>query len=496
VPTVPLPDNPSLEQLRKQAKDLRDQARAGVDDALDLVAAHHPSGAHPLTLTGAQLVLARCHGFASWAQLKRYLEMIERYRRTPDEVDEGADPAGQFLALACLRYGEDDHPTRWERAARLLAQHPDLAGSNIFVAAATADEAAIAGIVGADPGAAAREGGPHDWQPILYLAYARHDPELTEEATLGAARLLLRYGADANAGYLWHGLGPGFTALTGALGGGESDQPPHPHGYALASLLLEAGADPNDSQALYNRQFGSDDGHLILLLEKGLGRGDGGPWRRRLGPMADSPSELVRIQLWWAIVHGMTERVKLLVEHDADFLSPFGSPSGPGWAGGSDGRSPAEVAALNGSPELCEWLVERGAPRPRGTGVDGLIAAAMAGDRAKVARRSGHIEAARAERPALIVWAAARGARDAVALLAEIGFDVNALGRGDVPMEQQWETALHRAAASGDVELARLLLDLGAEPTITDARFHSTPLGWARHFGHPAIVELLQPRTP
>jgi len=212
--------------------------------------------------------------------------------------------------------------------------------------------------------------------------------------------------------------------------------------------------------------------------------------------MADSPSELVRVQLWWAIVHGMTQRVKLLVGHGVDFLSPFESPSGrPGWAQGSHGRTPAEVAALNGCPELTEWLVELGAARPPDTGVDGLIAAAMAGDRDRVAVLGDQIEAAKTERPALIVWAAALRKHDAVALLAEIGFDVNALGRGDVPMEQRWETALHRAAAAGDVELARILLDLGASPTITDARFHSTPLGWARHFGHPSIVDLLQPRT-
>jgi hypothetical protein len=39
-----LPDDPSLEQLKEQAKDLRDLARAGVPGALDLVGAHHRSG--------------------------------------------------------------------------------------------------------------------------------------------------------------------------------------------------------------------------------------------------------------------------------------------------------------------------------------------------------------------------------------------------------------------------------------------------------------------
>src|SRR5579862_1711269 len=275
--TAPLPDDPSLEQLRKQAKQLRDLARAGVPGALELVAAHHPDGAHAVTLAGAQLVVARHYGFRSWARLKHHLDTIEQYRREPDEADGPTDVADEFLALACLRYGGDDDPSRWQRASRVLAAHPEIA-PNIFVAAARADHAAVAAALGADPGAAARQGGPYRWEPLLYLAYARHDRSVREAATLGTARLLLDHGADPNAGYLWHGLYPPFTALTGALGSGEGDQPEHPHGLALARTLLAAGADPNDGQSLYNRQFGSDDSHLELLLRNGLGRGDGGPW--------------------------------------------------------------------------------------------------------------------------------------------------------------------------------------------------------------------------
>lgn len=95
-----------------------------------------------------------------------------------------------------------------------------------------------------------------------------------------------------------------------------------------------------------------------------------------------------------------------------------------------------------------------------------------------------------------MVWAAARHKPDAIGHLVELGFDVNALGRSDGPVEQAWQTALHTAAGDGDVELVRLLLDLGADPGIKDARFHSTPLGWARHFEHQAVVELLVPLTP
>jgi len=101
----------------------------------------------------------------------------------------------------------------------------------------------------------------------------------------------------------------------------------------------------------------------------------------------------------------------------------------------------------------------------------------------------------REERPALIAWAAACGSPAAVEFLAELGFDVNARGRTDVPSDQPWQTALHKAAEDGNLELARTLLRLGADPNIRDQRFDSTPLGWARYFGRPALIELLEPVT-
>ena len=494
--TVPLPDNPSLEQLRKQAKDLRDLARAGAPGALELVAAHHPEGAHEVTLASAQLVVARHYGFASWSRLKHHLEVIERYSRMPDEVGDLTDPTEEFLALACLRYGDDDTPSRWERATSVLAEHPEITRASVYAAAAAADPEALAGLLSAEPTLARHEGGPYGWEPLLYLVYARHNRSISEGDTLTTARLLLDRGADPNAGYLWHGLTTPFTALCGALGNGEGDQPEHTHAFALARLLLDAGADPNDAQALYNRQFVADDRHLVLLLEYGLGRGDGGPWRARLGPTTDAPVELVRRQLWWAIVHDMRDRVRLLIEHGADFRAPFMAPGGrPSWLATSDGRTPTEIAALAGYPELVEELVAQGAGRPGAEGVDGLIAAALAGDRATVQRLRAHVDAARSERPSLIVWAAARAKADAIELLVELGFDVNVLGRTDIPMEQPWETALHQAAAQGDLETAELLLRLGADPNLKDARFDSTPLGWAEHFNQHAMVDLLTPLT-
>jgi len=489
-PTAELPEQPSLEQLRKQAKDLRNAMLAGDEQALAEVAARYPGapGAPAFPLRAAQLVVARRYGFASWTRLKRHIELLTRYSRFPERVTADSD-ADTFLRLACLSY-HDDEPGRWDEARRMLQREPGITEGDVHVAAAAADPAALRRMRAADPAAARREGGPFRWEPLCYLAYARHDPGIPLAATLEAARLLLDAGADPNAGYLWHGLPTPFTVLTGVFGEGELGpvrQPRHPHSLALARLLLEAGADPNDGQALYNRMFLPGSDHLELLFEFGLGTGDGGPWRRRLGDALASPADLVRGELAWAITHGMTERVRLIVSHGADLTAPL------------EGVTATSMAATTGHADLVDYLVAHGAPPPDLAPAEAFTAAALAADRARLgellAGHPGLAAEVRAARPALITWAAACGNPAAVELLAELGFDVNASGRTDVPGDQPWQTALHKAAEDGNLDVARTLLRLGADPDIRDHRFGSTPLGWARYFGQRALIELLEPVT-
>lgn len=469
-PVLSLPDQPSLEQLRKQAKDLR-----------------QTSG---VPLAAAQLAIARRYGFASWTRLKRHVEIVSRYSRFPDRVSTNST-VDTFLRTACLTYGDADEAAWREEAWRVYSVDPGIVEGNVHGAAAVADVDELRRILAADPAAARREGAPFGWEPLLYLAYARHDPAISESATLGSARLLLDAGADPNAGYLWHGMCPPFTVLTGVFGEGEQGperQPRHPHSLALARLLLEAGADPNDGQALYNRMFGPGNDHLELLFEFGLGTGDGGPWRRRLGDAQDSPAEMLRSQLTWAIAHGMTDRVRLLVSHGADVTGLL-----------DNGATATATAATTGHPDLVDYLVAHGAPPLDLALPDTFVAAALAADRARVGRllaeHPGLARQVRASRPALVPWAAACGDAAAVELLVDLGFDVNAKGRTDMPSDQPWQTALHHAAGEGNLELARTLLRLGADPDIRDARFDSTPLGWARHFEQQALIALLEPLT-
>jgi Ankyrin repeats (3 copies) len=490
MPSVPLPDEPSLEQLRKQAKDLRRAVLAGDSQAVAEAGARYPDAPPEFPLRAAQLVIARRYDFASWARLKRYVEIVARYSRFPDRVSTSRT-ADTFLRLACLSYSDTDEPGWRAEAYRIIDVDPGLVTGNVYVAAATASAGELRRVLGADPAAAGREGGPFQWEPLCYLAYARHDPDIDLDATLESARLLLDAGADPSAGYLWHGLPTPFTVLTGVFGEGEAGPvraPRHPHSLALARLLLEAGADPNDGQTLYNRMFEPGNDHLELLFEFGLGSGDGGPWRRRLGDALDSPTEMVRGQLGWAITHGMTERVRLLVTHGADVTAPW-----------ENGVTVTSMAATTGHADLVDYLVANGAPPLDLALPDAFVAAALAADRARIDRLlaadAGLLAQVRAARPALVTWAAAVGDPAAVELLVELGFDVNAKGRTDMPSDQPWQTALHKAAEDGNLELARTLLRLGADPDIRDARFDGTPLGWARHFGQAALVELLEPLT-
>ncbi len=346
-----LPDNPDIEHLRNQAKALLRQIKAGADDAAALVAELHPQPPQIVKLADAQLITARMYGFASWPKLKQHVDVVRRYSRSPHQVASAGTGPDEFLRLACLTYG-DDHPSRIQRAGQFLSA---VATANVFTMAATGSFEAMRAALDDDPLLARTSGGPFDWEPLLYLCYARVSPAGRHVDT---ARLLLEYGADPNAGFLWDGLTSPFTALTGAFGGGEGDQPQHPAGIELARLLLSAGADANDSQTLYNLGLGgswSDDtSHLEVLLSFGLGRGDGGPWKRRLGPTLPAPEQMIRDELATAALRGGPRRARLLLDSGAD-------PDGIGAHPAFGGRTPYQLAQVHGHTEVAEILAAAGA---------------------------------------------------------------------------------------------------------------------------------------
>jgi ankyrin repeat protein len=494
VPPRGLPGNANLEQLRKGAKSFQRAVRAGDAGAAAFVREFHPRlpDAQPgspelnaFTRTDAQLVIARQFGFSSWPRLKAHLELIARYARSPHEQPVGGPLADEravvdeFLRLACLTYGDDD-PVRLRRAQSLLQEHGWLARASIHTIAASGEVDGARELLGRDPSQASLVGGPHGWEPLLYLTYARV-PLAPGRSPLTVARLLLEHGADPNAGYLWEGLIPPFTALTGALGGGGT-MPKHPDELPLARLLLEAGADANDGQALYNRGWGPDpeEDWLELLFEFGLGTGDGGPWARLFGERQDSPRRMLQDLLMAAAAHGLTDRVRRLLARGVD--PEARESTHPIY----QGRSPVQEAALAGHLDLVAVLVDAGASWEHDT-VDELVASAMAGDRGAVERLVAADPGVRGraiERcPDQLVRAAEQDSYEAVALLITLGFDVNARPR---------TAPLHEAAMRGNLRVIRLLLDHGADPSLQDTGYHATPAGWAEHHGQREAQELLK----
>nr|WP_269778790.1 ankyrin repeat domain-containing protein [Microlunatus antarcticus] len=269
----------------------------------------------------------------------------------------------------------------------------------------------------ADPGLADVRR-PDGFTPLMSLAYAR----VPQDDAYGAARLLLDAGADPDAGVLLGGEAPPFTVLTGCFGEGEQGPgrtPRHPQGDALAGLLLDRGADPDDGQTLYNRMFGRDDGHLRVLLAHGLGRGNGGTWRRRLGERQATPQRLVALQVDRARAHGLTDRLALLAAYGFVEGTPADDPSP--WS-----QTDLPPIAAAGTPD----------------GVRALVAAG-----------------------------------------------------GDLDAKVHGRTLLHHAAWADDVELARALLDGGADPEVLDDDHGSTPLGWARWAYAAGTTALLGPVT-
>ena len=110
-----LPEHPSLEQLRKQAKDLLHDYRSGVPFAIAEVHRFERNpDATAFALNDAQRVIARAHGFASWPKLKAFVDGVN-IARFADAVKAGdmaqvrSMLASRPELIAMDRAGNDEH---------------------------------------------------------------------------------------------------------------------------------------------------------------------------------------------------------------------------------------------------------------------------------------------------------------------------------------------------------------------------------------------------
>ncbi len=505
--SVPLPEDPSLGHLKNQAKLVRDLVRSGDDGALELIDQYHlrltaeqltaPSGSDRFKLTEAQLTLARMYGFDSWNKLREYLDTIGDLSHRP-MTEQGVDVADEpFVSVACLNYAEQgpSPADRLELAHAMLVNDPTLADGSIEAVATVGDHARLAAILDEQPDRVNQPCGPNGWAPILYATYSRIDPArlashetLSQQAAQWSAtetvRVLLKRGANANAGFLWRGLVPPFTALTGAFGGGESHQSWHNQRLELARTLLEAGADPNDGQALYNNGLGGqnhdDPAHLELLVDYGLGTSQNGPWYERLGGRLRDPAELLYDDMEAAARRGRPRIMAFLLGLGMNVDRPVGRSQ----------MTPARIAAEEGHQDVLDVLAAAGVDVSMNP-AEQFLALVRQGEAQAIGpfleRNPGMAEQMLTRYPAVIGTLTADH-EDMLVTLIEMGFDINARDGGV-------NTPLHSAAENNDVPLARLLIKHGADPDIRDTMFEATPWGWANHFGHTDAAAYLHPLT-
>ncbi|MCE2460903.1 MAG: ankyrin repeat domain-containing protein [Pseudomonadales bacterium] len=410
----------------------------------------------------ARHAVATNFGFATWRQLEAYVT------HPRDNAD--------FLLLSCLAYFQTDRPDNVERARKMLEDDPELASRDIWHAACAGDAATVARFLDEEPALVNRRGGYFDWEPLLYACYSRLN--LPNRSTLGVAGLLIERGADPNCHYMWGGQYR-FTALTGAFGEGEMgpvNQPPHEDCVALAGLLLDAGADPNDSQALYNTMFTPGHDCLAMLLDHGLGpQHNNWRWADEDGEYTENPDRTLDYQLNWAVQKHHVERAKLLLDHGADATGRT-----PG------GKTLYEAAIRAGHPDLARHLVEHGAEATEVDAATRLIGACQAADadtaRSLIAADPGLVARVQQAEPELVVGAASANRLEAVALMADVGFDLGRIGN---------VAPLHQAAFQDHVRMVELLLAKGADLNVRDDHHAATPLQWAMTGGAEEVVAYL-----
>jgi hypothetical protein len=452
----------TLDTLRKEAKRWLKALQAGDADARRRLLAATPAAPTEPGLRDVQLALAREHGLPGWTALRQALEDARRsFAERVDLVLRSADWAGERAT-----------------GTRLLARWPEIGRDSLYAAAAAGDLAEVERRLAADPAAAGRKGGPLHREPLLYLAHARLPGG--EAYGVEIARRLLDHGADPNARWIGPWGEPAFTVLTGVIGQGEGDQPPHPRARDLAVLLIERGADPFDPQALYNTSITHDDTDwLEFLWNQSERHGRLEAWREEVPGKAaiggSVPLNALDYLLGNATAFNHVRRAEWLLAHGAD----------PNSLHAYSRRPQREEALIHGHVEMAELLERFGAEARSLEGRSAFRAACMSLDR-EAARAIAASQPGCLDGPEPMLTAARGGRTDVVALLLELGVDV------DVADEIE-QRGLQAAIAGGSLEVVQLLVADGADIDRPTTKVGGGAMGYAAHFGRQEIAAYLAP---
>jgi ankyrin repeat protein len=480
-----LPANPNLDWLRKAAKRRLSQLRARQPDA---------------KLHQAQHAVANAYGFKSWRALKTHVDGInpgrERDRifaaaRAGDieavrrAIASGFDPAtadadGRTLHQVAkeLRHEAIELLVRDVQGGNARPAEEDQAVRGILRAAQSGDVAALRTRLDAHPALIdALGGGGFQKASALHLAVLSNQDD--------AVRLLIERGADLDRRDFPDNAAPlHFAAMHGDI--------------ETIRLLVEAGADVD----------GNGDDYALGVL--GWATCFREVRQDVAGYLLDHGATL---DIWSAIALDRADDLGAMIARDPTLLAARMTRN-------QHRRTPLHHAVAKNRLRIVRLLLARGAePDARdATGASALTTAAQENaDQSIVAAllaagssldlltavNLGRHDAAQAmlrDDPArlgpdgadtiALHLAVNKKNLAAISWLIQHGVDVNAKR----PMWDCNHTALHMTVESGAIDIARLLLDAGADPNIVDDKYHATALGWADFFGRKDFAELLRQR--
>jgi ankyrin repeat protein len=452
-----------LDTLRKDAKRWLKALRADDPAARKRLAAAWPAAPAAPALRDVQHAVALEYGQLSWVALKGALDDLALDRKTHAERLD-----------VVLRHGWDGDVSA---ARRILARFPETARDSLFAAAACGDIEEVELRLAADPGAAAQTGGSRAWTALAYVVYSRLD---TVNA-LAIARRLLEAGADPNFGFD-DGWGNPFKLLTGAIRLGEGVRPSHAQASELVELLIAAGADPYDSQSLYDVSISGPSvveplNWYDVLWRHCEAKGELDRWRvvgeGRLG----CGFGLSTLDYLLGNAVGQDEAVR------AEWLLDRGA--NPNTLHAYAKRPVHAIAQLSGFAQVQRLLERRGALPVALTGLEAFVAACLGHDEAAVT-------ALLAQQPDLVRHhvplhsAAGKANVAAIELLLARGADVHVLDDDGI-------SAMHRAVQAGSLAAVDRLLAAGADPNLREAKWRGTALSWAGVLHQPQLFERLIP---
>jgi ankyrin repeat protein len=493
-----LPERPSLEQLRKQAKEHLDTLRA-VDPSANLAAAQH--------------ALAREYGFDSWPRLVHHVEFVQ--------------PEHRMLQPAELK---SDRKLLWSpgRGSDLW---------QLFQACIAGDLDAVRALIAADPSLSRAH---HDYRKPLYFA--------VRENRVDVARFLLDH--DPNPIDLWVDDDPleiardrGYAGMERMLADTlEAKFNVSPKGEPVALALREhdlrracdlldgepallSQGDRRSNQPIHwatmTRQLDAIDELLRRGADINARRTDGGQpihltngdyfyrgWRDVPRGWRVTPAQVFAhlkargavIDLPTACHTGDIERVRELLRQDPALANTLGENEGYYLGAGA----PLSNAAAVGRLDIVQLLLDHGADpnlpeeqiAPKGKA---LYSAVFGGhyEIAKLLLERGAFPNPPVESSGDALWVSQK-------FRPNKRIEQLLLSYGATPWEgpagEDWPTAshnwlrispLHDAARKGDVGAAKTLLAAGADLTARDEHLRSTPLAWAAKFGQREMVEFL-----